>query len=239
MIFESFVFLYSFLNMFIKCVFFAIHLVIYLIRRDSKWCISHTNSTGHASQVDCIKYQLVVLATNVCSTHVSERELCELIEALAFESILVIVTINIHGGKHKERDKAKQFEQIGDNVKIWVNSKAQKQHWFFLNSLVWTWYLDSHLCHHRNSQLICKSLFGRFASFTAWENMRTLHSLPQWVHIINVHPALINLLSRKNRWFPFFIFLSMGLCLGIIYERLHNVLLFFWQLHILIVKIKL
>ena len=110
----------------------------------------------------------------------------------------MILTIQTHRGRKEKCYQQKHFQKRSDNIKVRINSKTKQQKGMFVDSNIGSWHLDFHFSQQRDSQLMFKSWFWFLASSTEWHDMSKLHSVSKWMDVIDVHPALIDLLSRED-----------------------------------------
>jgi hypothetical protein len=111
----------------------------------------------------------------------------------------MVTFVNSHYWNVEDGNKSEHFHQLFQDFEIGVNSISEQKERVLVDLLFSLWKLEAQLLQHSNSQLSVKFWFWwTHATFQAWQDVLLSNLVLKWMHILDIHKTLVDLLSSKS-----------------------------------------
>lgn len=105
----------------------------------------------------------------------------------------------------EECDDEEHLAKLQHHIEVCIDTEAKHEEWIFNKLILVTRQVQAHILHERLSERMPKvRLFHLVqAPFELWHNMVRFGFIAQWVHVLDGHEHLVDLLlSQFVRLFP-------------------------------------
>jgi len=186
-----------------NCFFGAEDLFFYLAGHDAKLGMLPLNKSSFTTNFDLLVSHLVWVARDARPAEITHGKLINHVFGRAFQSLLWICRVSNIKWNTEDSDHQEHVDQLQQYFEEGVDAVTQNQIRILGQHSFRFWHLYVQFFQERLSKSMFEIWFTLHAFYSLKEfktryNMIVVCNLNQWVHVLNVHDCLVNLLPSQH-----------------------------------------